>query len=92
MTKVKIRSGRQVTIPAAIARRLRLKDGESIEVGALFGSIIIMLPRKGSAKKQRAFADKIWDLMEEEVEREIKAGRVTGPFKNVAELMRDLRS
>lgn len=92
MTKVKIRSGRQVTIPAAIAQRLRLKDGESIEVGALFGSIIIMLPRKGSAKKQRAFTDKIWNLMEEEVENEIKAGRVAGPFKNVKELMRDLRS
>ena len=92
MTKVKIRSGRQITIPAAIAQRLRLKDGESIEVGALLGSVIIMLPSKRSAKNHRAFSDKIWDLMEEEAEEDIKAGRVAGPFKSVEELMRDLRS
>lgn len=92
MTKVKIRSGRQVTIPASIARSLRLKDGEFIEIGAIFGSVIVMLPSKKSGKNHRSFSDKIWDLMEEEAEEDIKAGRVAGPFNSVEDLMRDLRS
>jgi bifunctional DNA-binding transcriptional regulator/antitoxin component of YhaV-PrlF toxin-antitoxin module len=92
MTKVKIRPGRQVTIPASVARTLRLKDGEFIEMGALFGSMIVMLPSKKSKKKHRTLSDKIRDLMEEEAEEDFKTGRVAGPFKSVEELMRDLRS
>lgn len=54
--------------------------------------MIVMLPSKKSKKNHRTLSGKIWDLMEDEVEEDIKAGRVAGPFKSVKELMRDLRS
>jgi AbrB family looped-hinge helix DNA binding protein len=92
MARVKIRSGRQITIPAAIAQCLHLNEGDFIEVGALFGSAIIMLPSKKLKKNHQWLSEKLWELMEEEAEEDIKAGRVVGPFKSVAELMRDLRS
>jgi len=92
MAKVKIRPGRQVTIPATIAQRLQLNEGDFIEIGAFFGSAIIMLPNKKHKKNQQWLSEKLWELMEEEAEEDIKAGRVSGPFKNVADLMHDLRS
>jgi AbrB family looped-hinge helix DNA binding protein len=78
MPIVKIRANRQVTIPKAIFDKLRLKEGEYVEV-TVQDNAIVLTPKTLLEK----------DL--EEALEDIEKGRVIGPFSDADEAIRALK-
>ncbi len=85
---LQIRRNFQITLPAAIRKRLHLRIGDILETTLKEGKIIIA-PKKTIDAEQAWFWSKEWQEAEREAEEDIKAGGVR-KFKNVEELIKDL--
>ncbi len=85
---LQIRRNFQITLPAAIRKRLHLRIGDILETTLKEGKIIIA-PKKTIDAEQSWFWTKEWQDAEREAEEDIKTGRVK-KFKNAQELIRDL--
>jgi antitoxin MazE len=85
---LQIRRNFQVTLPAAIRKRLHLNIGDILETQVKEGKIIIV-PKKTVDAEQAWFWTKDWQEAEREAEADIKAGRVK-KFKNIEDLIKDL--
>ncbi len=85
---LQIRRNFQITLPAAVRKRLHLRIGDILETTLKDGKIIIA-PKKTIDAEQAWFWSKEWQEAEREAEEDIKAGRVK-KFKNVEELIKDL--
>lgn len=92
MARTKTRSNVSVEIPESIAAKYRLRSADSLEVREFSGCLVIVpLHAKKSAKLRKRVNAFLWDLMEQEAEEDMKAGRVSGPFTTATELLRDLK-
>ncbi len=92
MPKTKARTSVPVKIPERIATKDRLRSAASLEVREFSGCLVIIpLHAKKSARLRKQVNAFLWDLMEQEADEDIKAGRVSGPFTTAAELLRDLK-
>jgi AbrB family looped-hinge helix DNA binding protein len=85
---LQIRHNFQITLPAAIRKRLRLNIGDLLETDVRDGKIVI-IPKKTIDAEQTWFWTKEWQEGEKEAEADIRAGRVK-KFKNVEDLIKDL--
>lgn len=85
---LQIRRNFQITLPAAIRKRLHLNIGDLLETEMREGRIIIK-PKKVIDAEQSWFWTKGWQDAEKEAEADLKAGRVK-KFKNVEDLIKDL--
>jgi len=85
---LQIRRNFQVTLPAAIRKRLHLNIGDILETEVKEGKIIIV-PKKTVDAQQAWFWTKQWQEAEREAEADIRAGRVK-KFKNIEDLIKDL--
>jgi AbrB family looped-hinge helix DNA binding protein len=85
---LQIRRNFQITLPAAIRKRLHLCIGDILETTLKDGKIIIA-PKKTIDAEQAWFWSKEWQEAEREAEEDIKAGRVK-KFKTVEDLIKDL--
>jgi AbrB family looped-hinge helix DNA binding protein len=91
MPKIKVRPDGQVKIPAAIAEKYRLKEGDALDVQDLGGGIIFIPEKlKRNRKLRKELNERVWDKMEQEAEDDIKAGRVAGPFETAEELLSEV--
>lgn len=91
MPKVKVRSNRQVTIPDDIFRRLRLKDGDILNIDLLDDATIVLISKKRIPKSQQWFWMPTWQRWYREALQDVKRGRVKS-FGTVEDLLDDLRS
>jgi len=92
MPKTKVCPGGQVKIPSSFAKKYDLQEGDILDVEDLGGGLIFIPEKVRKDKKLREELNKhIWDKMEEEAEEDIKAGRVSGPFDKVEDLVKHLR-
>ncbi len=91
MAVVRITRNFQVSIPKSIRDALRLEEGDLIEVEEQDGRII-MAPKKLIDADQAWFWSPEWQAGEREAEEDIRAGRVSGPFRSVDELRKHLGS
>ena len=85
MAHVKITRNFQVSIPKAIREALHLAEGDLIEVQERDGEIV-MVPKKLIDADQAWFWTPEWQGGEREVEEDVRAGRLLGPFKSIEEL------
>lgn len=85
---LQIRRNFQITLPAAIRKRLGLNIGDILETKVKEGKIII-IPKKTIDAKQAWFWTKEWQEAEKEADADLRAGRVK-KFKTVEELIEDL--
>lgn len=85
---LQIRRNFQITLPAAIRKRLHLNIGDILETKVQEGKIIIV-PKKTIDAQQSWFWTKEWQEAEKEAEGDLRAGRVK-KFKTVEELIEDL--
>ena len=85
MAHVKITRNFQVSIPKAIREALHLAEGDLIEVQERDGEIV-MVPKKLIDADQAWFWTPEWQGGEREVDEDIRAGRVIGPFKTIEEI------
>lgn len=91
MSVVKITRNGQVSIPKEIRERLGIEEGDLIEMIEQDGRIV-MVPKRLIDADQAWFWTKEWQEKEREADEDIRAGRVSGPFKNVDELLKHLES
>jgi len=85
MAYTKVTRNFQVSIPKEIRDRLRIEQGDFIEVTERAGEIV-MVPKKMVDADQAWFWSAEWQQGEHEADEDIKAGRVAGPFRNVEEM------
>ena len=89
MTMAKITRNFQVSIPKEVRERLHLAEGDLVEVQERDGEIV-MVPKKLIDADQAWFWSREWQEGEREVDEDIRAGRVIGPFKTIDELKKHL--
>ena len=93
MQKIKVHAGGQVTIPAAIVSKYRLEEGDILDVRDVNGGIFFIPERVKMKKKLREELNKrLWDHMEEEASEAIARGEVIGPFDNLNEALKSLKT
>ena len=85
---MQIRHNFQITLPAALRKRLGLKVGDILETTVKEGRVIIT-PKKTIDAGQAWFWTKEWQEAEQEARADITSGRVK-KFKNVEDLIKDL--
>jgi len=83
-----IRRNFQITLPAAIRKRLRLRIGDIVQTELKEGKIIIT-PKKTIDAEQAWFWIKEWQEAEKEANSDLKSGKVK-KFKTVEELIKEL--
>ncbi len=93
MPKIKVRAGGQVKLPAAIISKYRLEDGDFLDVRDVDGGIFFIPERvKLNKKRRNAINARLWDHMEEEASEAIARGEVIGPFDNLKEALKALKT
>jgi AbrB family looped-hinge helix DNA binding protein len=85
MPLVRVTRNFQVSIPKQIRDALRLEEGDLIEVEARDGEIV-MTPKKLIDADQAWFWTREWQEGEREVDEDLRAGRVLGPFRSIEEM------
>jgi len=91
MPLVRITRNYQVSIPKRVREALGLAEGDLVEVEERDGEIV-MVPKKLIDASQAWFWSPEWQRGEREVDEDIRAGRIVGPFKGVDELKKHLGS
>ncbi len=91
MAMAKITRNFQVSIPKEVRERLHLAEGDLVEVQERDGEIV-MVPKKLIDAGQAWFWSREWQEGEREVDEDIRAGRVRGPFKTVDEIKKHFGS
>lgn len=91
MAILKIGPKHQVTIPKEIFKKLSLEVGDVLEA-TVRGKTIYLVPQKLIPKEQAWFWTKEWQEKEREAEKDIKRGKVKGPFKDISSLLRSLKT
>ena len=82
----KLRDRSQVTLPAAIVKKLDLKTGDNLEI-TLEDDRIVIKPVLVIDRSQSWFWSKDWQAKEKEVEADIRSGRIykAKGFKDLVE-------
>ena len=91
MPITKVSPKHQITIPQEIFRQLDLEIGDYLEAKVEAGAIVLV-PKKLISKDQAWFWTQEWQDKEREAEEDIRASRVSGPFKSAKELIKSLKS
>ena len=91
MPTVKLGPKHQITIPSEIYRKLKLNVGDILQVEEREGGIFL-IPQTLIPKDQAWFFTKEWQEKEREADEDIKEGRVSGPYDNLENLLKYLKS
>jgi AbrB family looped-hinge helix DNA binding protein len=89
MAFTKVTRNFQISIPKEIRDRLRIEEGDYIEMTERAGEIV-MVPKKMIDADQAWFWTPEWQKGEREADADKKAGRESGPFKTIEELKKHL--
>lgn len=89
MALTKVTRNFQISIPKEIRVRLRIEEGDLIEVTERDGQILLT-PKRLIDADQAWFWTPEWQEGEREADEDIKAGRLSGPFKTMEELKKHL--
>ena len=81
----------QVTLPKEVVRKANLSPGDPLEV-LYEGDAISLRPQIHVPRHQAYFWTKEWQAGEREADKDIRAGRVHGPFRTSKEMRRFLKT
>jgi len=84
-----IRKNYQLTLPTKIRKHLHLKVGDVVELKEKRG-MILLIPKKTVDPDQAYFWSKEWQAAEQDVEENLRKGKVH-KAANVEELLKDLK-
>jgi antitoxin MazE len=90
MQTTRIGPKHQITIPKRIFDALNLEVGDFLEAG-IEDNTIVFVPKKLIPKDQAWFWTKEWQKREREADKDIREGRLIGPFKSVKEFKKALK-
>ena len=73
---LQIRSNGQITLPAAIRRRAKLKEGDALEVVVEADGSVRLIPKTVIDRSQAYFWTERWQAGEREAQADIEADRI----------------
>lgn len=87
---VKVNQNFQVTIPAPIRKKCHIEEGDLVEARYIKGAVVLK-PKILLDKLPEVELSKKGEKMLQEALDDIKQGKVSGPYDNVDDLLRDLK-
>lgn len=89
---MKLSTKGQISIPKDVRNNLHLKPGDELDC-KIEGSTIVLVPVKTIKipREQEWFWTEEWQEKEKEAGRDIKAGRVCGPFSSAKEMKKHFK-
>ncbi len=91
MELVRVKRNYQITIPQSLRKFFRLAVGDYLEV-KIQDETLVIRPVKLVHPDQEYFFTKEWQEKEAEADRDIAAGKVVGPFDNVKDSLKALKT
>lgn len=87
---LQIRSNGQITLPTAIRRQARLKEGDLLEVVVEADGSLRLVPKVAIDRSQAYFWSKRWQQAEQEAEADLENGRYQD-FENMDDFIQSLQ-
>lgn len=91
MSLIKVSRNNQITLPLKTRNKLHIKSGDYLEAEEHDGKIILQ-PVKIIPSQQAYFHTDEWQNGETEVDRDISAGRISGPFEKASKAIKSLKN
>jgi len=91
MALARIKRNYQITIPNSLRKQLKISEGDYLEIESQQGKLV-MKPAKLIHPDHEYFYTKEWQKGEAEADEDIKKGRLAGPFDNIEDLLKELKS
>jgi antitoxin MazE len=91
MPLVKVKKHSQITIPHDIRRRFKIAEGDYLEIEER-DSEMVLKPVRMVRVDEAYFHSKEWQAGEKAADRDIAEGNVIGPFDNVKDALKALKT
>jgi len=91
MALVKVKRHSQITIPNEIRRKFKIAEGDYLEIEERNDQLVLK-PVKVVHPDEAYFHTKEWQAGEREADKDILEGAVVGPFDNIKEALKALRT
>jgi len=91
MSLVKVKRHSQITIPNDIRRKLKIVEGDYLEVEE-HNNKFVLKPVKVVHPDEAYFHTKEWQAGEKEADKDITEGKLIGPFDNVKDALKALKT
>ena len=91
MPLVKVKKHSQITIPHDIRRKLKIVEGDYLEIEE-HNNELVLRPVKMIHPDEAYFHTKEWQAGEREADKDITEGNVIGPFDNIKDALKALKT
>jgi antitoxin MazE len=91
MPLIKVKKHSQITIPNKIRRKLNIAEGDYLEIEEHDNGLVLK-PVKMVNPGEAYFHTKEWQAGEREADRDIAEGDVAGPFDNIKDALKTLKT
>ena len=91
MPLVKVKRHSQITIPNDVRRKLSIVEGDYLEIEA-HNNEFVLKPVKMVHPDEAYFHAKEWQVGEREADKDIAEGNVIGPFDNINDALKALKT
>jgi AbrB family looped-hinge helix DNA binding protein len=91
MPLIKVKQNYQITIPNSLRKNLNIAVGDYLEVEKQ-DSELILKPVKMVPTDEAYFHTKEWQKGEKQADKDLKKGNVLGPFDNLADGLKALKT
>jgi AbrB family looped-hinge helix DNA binding protein len=91
MSLVKVKKHSQITIPNDIRRKFKIVEGDYLEIEE-HNNQLVLKPVKMVDADEAYFHTKKWQAGEREADKDIAQGNVIGPFDNVKDALKALKT
>jgi AbrB family looped-hinge helix DNA binding protein len=91
MELVKVKKNYQITIPQGLRKLIRLAEGDYVEMEIRDGALVLK-PVKVIHPDQEYFFTKEWQERESAADQDLAQGKVAGPFENVKDALKALKT
>ena len=91
MSLVKVKRHSQITIPNDMRRKLKIVEGDYLEI-VEHNNELVLKPVKMVHQDDAYFRTKEWQAGESEADKDIAEGNVIGPFDNIGDALKALKT
>lgn len=91
MPLIKVKKHSQITIPNEIRRKFKITEGDYLEIEERNNELVLK-PVKMIHPEEAYFHTKEWQVGEREADQDIVEGNVIGPFDNVKDALKALKT
>jgi AbrB family looped-hinge helix DNA binding protein len=91
MPLIKVKKHSQITIPNEIRRKFKIAEGDYLEIEE-HNNELILKPVKMIHSDEAYFHTQEWQAGEREADKDIAAGNVIGPFENIKDALKALKT